>query len=178
MRNPAVRYAKAFFSLARAQGVLDALLADVEALARLIRESPELASFLGDYSVPRARRAQVLETLFASRLQPFTWRCLRFAEEKRRLGILDSICAVLRDMQDREAGIQHVLLVTAAPLDDGDRRLLSDHISGKAGGPVTMSESVDPGLLGGFRVQIDDTLYDLSLSRALECAKEKLLQGV
>ena len=171
------RYAAAAFSLAREENCLDALLADMSALEALLGQSPELARFLRDRVLSRGARRSAMEDLFRSRVHPFTWRFLLFLEEKRRLDCLGDVCAALRDRYERQEGIRRALLTTAFPIEDGQVQAVSDRVREKTGGQVVVTAAVRPALLGGFCVQVDDVVYDLSIAGALREAKERMLRG-
>ncbi|MBQ6465487.1 MAG: F0F1 ATP synthase subunit alpha [Oscillospiraceae bacterium] len=80
-------------------------------------------------------------------------------------------------------GLRPRLAVTSgAPLSAEDRRRLEERICRSFGlESAEPAYAVDPALIGGLRVQIGDTVYDASLSHALERVREELasepLQG-
>jgi F-type H+-transporting ATPase subunit delta len=175
--KPARRYAGAAFGLAQELGCAQAFLSDMAELARLIGESPELAGFLTNYSIPRQKRSGILESLFRARVHDLTWRFLRFVEEKRRTGLLAEIVEALHDLSAQEAGIRKALLTTAMPLEEPDLRMLTARIEQLAGGPVDLKAVVKPSLVGGFCVQIGDRLHDLSIAASLLALKETMIYG-
>ena len=75
-----------------------------------------------------------------------------------------------------------VAVRSGAPLSEKDRAQLEEELCRSFGlSSVEPDYSVDEALLGGLRVQIGDTVYDASLSHALERVREELagetLQG-
>lgn len=178
MQAPAARrYARALCALAQDAGARDAVRADLAALKRALDSSPELLRFSGNYLVPQGIRDQSLKQLFESRVQPLTWRFLRFLESKRRLGILGQIAAVYEDDEQARSGVVRGTVTTAVPLDDGRLVAVSGRASAKTGYTVTLSKVVDASLLGGFCLQVGDTVYDYSLAARLKAARMALAEG-
>jgi F-type H+-transporting ATPase subunit delta len=176
VHKAAKRYAQAIFDCARESGRLERASADLAALEALVRESAELSGFLCDYLIPRAQRRRVLTALFADRLDDLTWRCVLFLEEKRRLPLLLDVCVGLRELQERAAGIVKGVLTTALPADAAQVAAITDRLR-KARQEVRLSLAVDPALLGGFRLQVNDWRYDLSLAGALRAFRERAIAG-
>lgn len=171
------RYAEALHAAACEANGADAVLADLAEIAGLIRESPALRAFLGDYSRPREYRRRVLESLFQERTDPLTWKLLRFVESKKRLGFLAEIIQALRAIHDTTRGVMKVRLTSAFPVDAGTATDISERIRRQFGKPVEMDTAVDPRLLGGFCFRIDDTVYDYSVQGSLRALQAKLTRS-
>lgn len=168
------RYARAFFLEAREADRIPAVQADFRGLAELIRGFPALRGFLGDYALPREARRRALSSLFESRLDPLTWKFLRFLESKRRLAAIDDIAQVIAAYADAERGVVKAAMTAACPLDDNQRASLAERVGRRLGAPVELAVAVDARLLGGFRFQIGDRLFDYSLRGALDGLRVRL----
>ena len=162
------RYAQAFLDLAREEGGLDDAQANLAGLAEVIRACPELAAFLGDYTLPAGKRRAILEETLAPRLHPLTWRLVRFLDDRRRLGLLRDLCEVFHELREREAGVLRGTLESAFALPDAEAAAIRDRLGRKSGGTVALRTSIAPELLGGFRARVGDTVYDCSLATALD----------
>ena len=62
-------------------------------------------------------------------------------------------------------------MTSAHPLDEAQRRELSQTLGAYAGKTVTMRESVDPGILGGLVVKIGSRQIDTSIRTKLNSLK-------
>jgi F-type H+-transporting ATPase subunit delta len=162
------RYAKALLDLARERGVQDEVRADLNAIAGAAAASPELAAFLPDYVLPAASRQRALEALFADRVLGLTWQFLQLLEERRRLMVLPGVCVAFCELHDRELGLVHAMLASAFELPEKESGRIVQRMEAATVRKVLLKKSVIPELLGGFRVQVEDRVYDLSLSGALE----------
>ena len=173
----APRYARALFAIARQGGELDAVREDLGAVARLVHSSAELQAFLRNYTLGRSVRSKALTELFASRVRPLTFRLLAFMESKRRLSMLPDVCGRFLELCDRERGVAPGQLTTAFNLEPVDVQAIAARTEARAGTRVELTANLDPSLLGGFQVQVGDTLYDLSVATRLRRLKSKMTQA-
>lgn len=171
------RYAKALHDQALEAGDLDTVAADMHALAGLFKASPELAAFAGNYLVPSQGRARALESLFAARLHPLSWRFMRFVESKRRMGLMADIAADFLDLEEVRKGIVRGVLASALPLSGADTAEVASRLGRLWSRQLVLRSEEDPGLLGGCRLQVGDTVYDSSLAARLRLLRQTMLAG-
>jgi F-type H+-transporting ATPase subunit delta len=174
VQRSAKRYAQALFELAHEQGQVETVLKSLAGLRGALQESRDFAAFAGDYQIARAKRLQILTSLFSQRLDALTWRFLVFLEGKRRMGLLDGVCGWFLELHDRARGVAKVALDTAFPLEAGQSAALTGEIRRIAGRPVETVTRADLELLGGFRFQIEDKVYDYSVAGQLQALSQRL----
>ena len=59
------------------------------------------------------------------------------------------------------------VITSALPLTDKEKKVIEKDVLQKAGGKLEISYEVDPGILGGLTIKIDDKLFDYSVSSQL-----------
>lgn len=77
------------------------------------------------------------------------------------------------DLYRADRGIVEVRLTTAVPsaeLEDKLRKILADSL----GAEIIFSSKVDPGLIGGFVLEVDDRMLDASAKSQLDKIRRKL----
>lgn len=171
------RYAEALYGLAKAQGSLDRVLTDMKAICAGVAGSPELVSFLGDYTIRRPKRMSVLDALFKSGCDELSWRFLLFLESKKRMALLHGICETVAGLHDRSMGVVDVDVKTALPVDARELDVISGEIKRRIAGVVRLSTTTDSGLIGGFAFQVGDMVYDYSVRGSLQTLRKKLENG-
>ena len=171
------RYAKALFGLARETGQIDAVKDDLSALQSAIERSKELARFLTDTHSSRHAREELLKTLFSGRLQPLSFRFLAFLESKRRLGLLEQVCASFMALHDSMNGIVRGRLTAAFELDPAVVSAISDRAEAGATTRLRLAVDVDADLLGGFKLRVGDVVHDLSVAGQLRRLRQQLVYG-
>ena len=173
----AKRYAKAMFELASEVKQLDPVHRDLQGLGELIRGSVEVVHFLEDPLMSAERRSAVLRSLFESKLEPVVFRFLLFLEEKKRLTLLESICSIFDELYHEHKGIVRVKIISTMPLTDDQLHQIETNLNRKCGKSVESEVVIDPSLLGGFRIVIEDEVLDFSLQTQLDRVKYSIINA-
>ncbi|ROP32331.1 ATP synthase F1 subcomplex delta subunit [Couchioplanes caeruleus] len=152
------------------------ILADVEdelfRFAHVVAGSPKLAVTLSDPTAPADRRAKLAEDLLKGKSEAATVQLVKVALEgfggrsfETSLGKLVELTAAKRDRE--------VAYVTAAKvLDDAEEQRLSAKLSDLYGRQVSLKVAVDPSIIGGISVQVGSDLYDGTILRRLNEARQ------
>jgi F-type H+-transporting ATPase subunit delta len=176
VRAVASRYAQALSEAIPKLEELDSARKDLRALADAAAVSGQLRRVIENPVIDGSAKARVLRELIASRAPDE--RVLRFIDlvaARDRLGAIGEIATALEGEFNRRSGVREVEVASAAPLDDEVRERLESVLERVAGGRVTISERVDPDLLGGVVARIGGTLYDASLKTRLEKMRSRLV---
>ena len=180
MRLPtraAWRYARALVDLAGSTGELEAVHADLLALQRELAASPALAAFLPNYLIGREPRARALRALWEGRVRPLTLQLILLLEHKKRLAILGDIIACFMERYDQACGIVRGRVTSAYALEEPEVAGIAARLQPRLKRALTLQGAVNPALLGGFQVWIEDQVYDLSLAARLRAAGEAMAGG-
>lgn len=171
------RYAQALHDLAVGDAVLEPVGRDLARIQMDLAGSGDLRGFIGNYQYPSARRLQTLDSLFAARVHPLVWRFIRFLESKRRLGILDEICADFKEQEERRQGILRGLLTSAFALSSDEVKDIALHAGSRLRKQLILETDENPELLGGCRLQVGDKVYDFSLAARLRMIRQTMMAG-
>lgn len=171
------RYASALHDLAIGAGALEAVSADVAKLRELLASSVELRSFTPNYLIPGELRSGALDGMFKDRVHSLVWRFMRFIESKRRLGLLEEICAEFQDLEETRQGIVRGRLESAFSLPADSVDNMADRAGRRIGRKVLLETRESPELLGGYRLQVGDMVYDFSLAARLRLIRQTMMAG-
>lgn len=164
----AERYAAAAFDLAREDGSLPRIEADVDALDRALSESAELRDLIASPVYSREEQGRAIGALAAAMgLSPTTSNLLRLMAQKRRLFVLPQLVRALRARLARERGEVAAEVVSARPLTPEQQARLERTLSEAEGRRVRVSTRVDEGLIGGLVVRLGSRMIDTSLRTRL-----------
>jgi F-type H+-transporting ATPase subunit delta len=156
----------------------DGTLANVEdelfRFGRLVDGDAELASALGASGTDPKGRAVLVERLLDGKAETVTVQLAAAAcygiggrSFHASLAHLVESAAAARD--------ESVAYVTVAkPLDEAGERQLAAKLTLVYGRPVAIKVTVDPAIVGGIRVQVGSDLWDGSVSRRLDEARQAL----
>jgi len=168
------RYAGAVFSLARDRGVVDEVEADLERLVRAVGRTPALRALLDHRLITPEEKHRVFSELPGLDLAPLTLRFLRVLFHKRRERFLADIHHWYTTYADEARGVTVARVRSAAELSEGFRERLREELERLVGGRIKLDCEVDPGLMGGLRVQLGDRVLDGSLARRLQQLRARL----
>ncbi len=176
----AARYARAL-----ADVVLDAKLntteveQQLEDFAATFAGSKDLKELLLNPSISAQKRVAILDKI-NSRVGcgPQVRNFLAVLIKHERLGALGEILEEYRLEMNRRLSISDAEVVTARPLEDGERAELEGQVSVLAGhNKVNATFREDKSLIGGAIVRIGSTIYDGSVRGRLERLKERLVSN-
>lgn len=98
-----------------------------------------------------------------------------FLKAKGQLALLPEVIAELNRYAIR-AGLKDSAIITSAtPLSDADRRAITKFVADKYGSGYHLVERVDPSLIAGFTIKIDDQVIDTALSSKLDAMRKELV---
>ncbi|MBN9589763.1 MAG: ATP synthase F1 subunit delta [Alphaproteobacteria bacterium 64-11] len=163
------RYATALFELARDQGAVDTVSADLTTLKRAIHESPDLARLVKSPIFGAEEQAGALAPVLALiGLSPLSTKFVRTVTHKRRLFALEAIIAAYERLVARSRGEMEAEVTAARPLNDGEVAELKSVLKARLGREPRLNSRVDPALLGGLVVKVGSRMIDTSLRTKLD----------
>jgi len=166
------RYALAVFELAREQGALDAVAGNLRDLRALYDESADLRRLVRSPALTREDQGRGIDAIaeragFSKLARQF----LGLLAHKRRLFALPDVIEAFEGMLSRHRGEVSAELISAVPLSEEQIGKLKDQLSETVGKSVSLSTSIDPGLLGGIVVRVGSRMIDASLRTKLRRLK-------
>lgn len=142
-------------------------------VAQVVQDNPELSSALSDPARSREDKGTLLRRVLDGKALPATVALV----EQALAGSFRSFHAAVTEYQKVAAatqgeGVAHVR--TARALTEAEQGRLSAALSTQYGRPVHLNVEVDPGLLGGLRIEIGDDVIDGTVAARLDTARRKL----
>ncbi|MDP2654217.1 MAG: ATP synthase F1 subunit delta [Candidatus Omnitrophota bacterium] len=173
----AKRYARAFFELCKEGDAFDDAYADLSMIRQAVGDSAELAAFLKNVHLPREKRESVLAALFQTRVRPLTMDFLLFLDRKNRLPAMPQICEYFEKDYFAQKGILKVKITTATALDSGQEEAIRDRLRQRYQKDIRWESELVPGLIGGFKIQVEDLIHDLSVQNQLQKFKNRIMNS-
>ncbi len=165
------RYAQAMLDIATPGAQVDAFR---DSLGRLSAGlGADSLRALRDPSVPLVRRMDALRAVTEGE-PPAIRSLLLLLAERDRLALLPGIATALAELVDRRAGIAKAKITTAIGLDERQQAAFVEQLERASGKKLRASFAVDPGLIGGAKVQVGDHLVDTSVRAKLDALRIQL----
>jgi F-type H+-transporting ATPase subunit delta len=160
-------------------GQLDAVHQDMNKLLEMGKANPGLKAMLQSPVIHSDKKANVLKALFAKPASPLTLVFLNLLSQKGRENAAMAIAQDFHKKYNIHKGIQEADLVTTFAIDDELRNTfigLVKEISGKD--RVELNEKIDPEIIGGYVLTVDDRQVDESLDSKLKMLQIRFTQNL
>jgi len=171
MPNPrlATRYAKSLIDLAIERGELEKVFADMKWLNSVCKTNRDFVNLLRSPVIKGDTKKKIMEAVTGGRISEMTAGFNRLLITKGRESNLPEITAAFITAYKLKKNIQTIKLTTAAPVTDAVKEAIIAQVKKTAGFQnVEMEEKVDPNIIGGFVLQVDDKLIDASVAYDLK----------
>lgn len=171
------RYAKALYKVSLDRGDRDELYGLMKKLVDSFSAEPSLRDTTVNPFVSDDDKCRLLMTAAGSDKRDRTYGdFLKLLSQNHRLDLMSAIAREYLGLYRRECGIRKVEVVSAVRLDDDEetrlKRLIESHLDGAT---MEFSSRVDPSLIGGFTVTVDNERLDASVSNELKQLRLNLL---
>lgn len=162
------RYATALFEIARDDGAIDRVEADVTALEAALGESADLRQLIHSPVYTREDQARAMRAL-AERMGLGTEvaNTLGLMAHNRRLFVLPGLIAQIKALIADHRGEVTAEVTAARPLSDAQTKALVDTLRKQIGKDVTLDVTVDESLIGGLVVKVGSRMIDTSIRSRL-----------
>jgi len=165
-------YAAALFDLAQSERSVAAVEAGLVELQKLTAESADFRRFLRSPVISSEEKSNAAEAILASaKLHPTVANFVRVVARNGRLFVLPSIIQQFQQLAAADRGEAAADVTSATPLGEAHRKALADTLKQKLGKTVTLTEHVDPSLIGGLVVKVGSQMIDSSLKTKLTAIK-------
>ena len=169
-------YAQALFAVAQAEDQLDQVEDELFRFGKIVESRPDLREALGDANLPAERRRALLRELLGTKASPHTLSLLEFLIERGRGKDLPRILDALSEVAAEQRRKQVAEVRTAVPLKAEQRKRLQEALSKATGKDLEVKVVVDPSVIGGVVARVGDQVFDGTIRRKLDEAREQLVQ--
>lgn len=171
----ASRYAKALLDLSIEQKSIEKVNNDMVELSNLCKESKDLVNMLKSPIVDKNKKVETFKAIFGKTWDKVSLGFIQLIVKNSRANIVPHIADSFVDQYRKYLGILDVQLTSAAPLEKKVKDQILAKIAKSFEGNIELHESIDPDLIGGFIVRIDDKQIDASIASQLTNLKNILL---
>jgi F-type H+-transporting ATPase subunit delta len=169
----AQRYAKSIMDLATEQNKLDRIVEDMKTLQGAAKNR-DFVLMLNSPIVNTDKKLAILSALFASNCDPLTLAFFKICATKGRESALPEIATAFLEEYKNLKGILSVKITSATTLTDDVLSSLRSKIlaTSKNVKEVDFQTAVNPALIGGYVIEMGDTLLDTSVAHSLNELKK------
>jgi len=174
----ATRYAKSLFELAVEKSQVDTVYNDMLVLQAICNASPEFKRILNSPIIKADKKKNILEAVTNGKVSEMTTRFNKLLVQKgRESEMSDIITAFIKEYKVFK-GIKTLKLTTAVPVSEEIKKELIEKVQQRIQVKnIELEEVVNPDIIGGFILQVDDMEVDTSVSFYLNQVKKQFLNN-
>jgi F-type H+-transporting ATPase subunit delta len=165
---------EAALDAADARGELDSVEDELFRFSRIVAGDDDLARILGNRSAPREGKAALLDQLLTGKVSPVTERLVRNSLTSSHVHSAENEIERLSTAAARRRGQSVAHVVSAVPLTEAQERRLVATLERVYGRTMGLQVQVDPSVLGGLVIRVEDEVIDGSIAHRLEAAGRRL----
>lgn len=169
-------YAQALVAAADAAGETQSVIEEFDSFMNdVLQAQPRFAEILGSVLIPAEEKVGLLDRVLGNHASKTFLNFLKTVAEHDRLDYLRPMCNAAHAIYDEARGHVSVEVRTATPLDEARAEQLRVTLSGILNRQADLVPVIDPSLIGGLVVKVEDTVYDASVSTRLEKLRREMI---
>jgi len=170
-------YAEALYEAAEQAGEADALREEFLSLVEdVLDREPQFEQVLNSPLVSESEKEALLRRVFAPRASQLMLNFLLVLNRRRRLELLRAVWREFCSVYDERRRRVPVEVESAVPLAGPQVQRLRELLADMVGGEPIVNYRVNPDIIGGLVIRLDDTLYDASVRTQLHRMREQILK--
>ena len=174
MDSVASRYAIALLSIAREENKIKEYVDEIQQIIDILNENKELLILLKNYGLSNSEKKETLDVCFKDKISEYILNLLYvLIDNKRGNCILDVLNEFVR-IGLNELNIKTGVIYSTILLSNEQLSLVEKKVSKILNANVTLKNTIDNSLLGGFKIQVEDYILDDSMKNRLEKLKENI----
>jgi len=171
----ASRYAESLFDLAKEEHAIEVYQKDMQKVYDVFQDKT-FVQFFSHVAIQDDVKMSILIKSFDHQVNEYVLNFLLLLVKKRRIRHILDICNQFQILCYDYFDIKVGKLYTPYALESQDMAKVEKAIGIKEGKKVKLRMVIDPSLIGGIKVEVDNHIYDDSLSYKLESLKQELLR--
>jgi F-type H+-transporting ATPase subunit delta len=165
------RYSNSLYEAAVAANNVSKVAQDCEGILALIEEAKELRVLFSSPVISKEKKMEIISSLFSKNVEKLTINFLNLVIVKRRESLVREFFQSFLKIKDEKEGIIKPVFTSAFELEDDEKMKYKNYIDILTKKNSQPTFEVNPGLIGGFTINVGDSMIDGSVKRQLELMK-------
>ena len=171
------RYSLALFNVAEKLKKVNDVTQESKRILELLKLSNELSLFFTSPIIREDKKIKIVEELFKGKVTNISLDFIKLLIVRKREPLLSFILEDFLDLKNEKDGITNIKVRSAVKLDKAEETKLKKRIEEYSKLKCIPSFELDEDLVGGFTVQVKDTILDASIYRQLQLLRSKFKES-
>jgi len=168
------RYALTLAKYVEHHESLEDVISTVLALNLVFDSSRVIQTLMKNSTITNAQKRLSVERALGKQIPSTFSDFLLLLEKKQRIQELPGICSAFIDVINARRNVQKARIYAAHPLSDENQQRLKSLLETNYQKQFQIEVIIDPSLIGGFIIRIEDQVMDWSLKNKLHSLFDKL----
>lgn len=174
MSEAAKEYGRALYELAVEENLEERLLAETRTVRAVFSANPAYARLLSNPELEKAQRKHLLDESLGGRIHPYLLDFLKLITERGYAWRAADFLAEYDRLYCERHGIVTAHVQSAVPLSPEQEARLREKLEKLTGKTVELSCTVEASLIGGVRLNLNNTLFEGSVRARLDDLRASL----
>lgn len=170
----AKRYSDALIDVAQSKNELDDVYSDLQTVSEALSSVDELNAFLSHPVIPLSEKKDMVKSVFEGKIKEDTLNLLFILLEKNKINLINTILYCFEESMDEAKNILKVSVISAVEVDDDLKQKLKEKLENKLNKAVKFEFEMNPEIIAGLVLKIQDKVIDGSMAAKLEGFKKIL----
>ena len=167
-------YGGALYALAEDEQLENELLAQMDAVCKLLVDNPDYVRLIKDKAIAKNERLSLLDHAFSAQVHPYLLNFMKLLCERSAFGEMPACQAEYMSCYNNKHGIIPAKVISAEPLSETQLARLKEALERKSGKHVKLDLQIDTALGGGLRVEMAGKCYDNTLESRMDHLRRAL----
>lgn len=172
------RYARSLFDLSLETDILEKVNKDMALIKKVCIENSILCVIMRNPNINIGKKKGIIIDLFESKTEKLSLDFLILLITKKRVIFLKEIAEAFLDFYNEYKGIKIATIIVASPLEKEIKNNIRKILEKQFNCQIELVEKIKHSVLGGFKILIDDKVYDASISNQLMLLKKSLAKNL
>ncbi|ACF07007.1 F0F1 ATP synthase subunit delta [Metamycoplasma arthritidis] len=165
----------ALFDLANDEGILKELTADVVKVIKVLKRNKRYLEILNSYNVDLDVKFQKIDEAFSGN-NIHLINFIKLAAKAAVAKFLIQILVRFVEISNQKLNVKYGTIFTTIALDEVKVKEFESKISKKLNAKVILKNEIDPSLIAGIKIKIDDYVVENSISGYLNELKKSVIK--
>jgi len=170
------RYALALYRVAEEKGKVDQFLDELKMIVGLIDQDENLKTLIEHPSISTSNKKKFLENIFKGKIEEDVLSFMKLLLEKGRILEVGSMLKQMEAIYLEKHNTSIAEVKTVIPMLEEEKSELVNNLQKKFKRTIILKEELDPGILGGIFVKIDNEVIDGTVKSKIEEMKKIMLK--
>ena len=167
------RYAKSLIGLSIEKKELDTVYNDMVLISETVDDSKDLDLLLKSPVVKTDKKQEILTSIFGKNTSELTKQFLLLISSRNREAIIGDIASAFVRQYKVIKKIIVTEVTSAIKLEAAQKKKILQLLNTDESSSVEVVEKINPEIIGGFIVRVEDKQIDASISRKLDNLKQE-----